>query len=57
LNRRKANITLFQRDLRITDHQPHFMVQQEDIPLLLVCFFELSVMAYAERNSKNFGLK
>ncbi|WP_241774945.1 cryptochrome/deoxyribodipyrimidine photo-lyase family protein [Flavobacterium sp. Leaf82] len=35
----------FKRDLRFTDHEPLFMAQQENIPLLLVYFFEPSIMA------------
>lgn len=35
----------FKRDLRFTDHEPLFLAQQENIPLLLVYFFEPSVMA------------
>lgn len=35
----------FKRDLHFTDHEPLFMVQQENIPLLLVYFFEPSVIA------------
>ncbi|WP_241687465.1 deoxyribodipyrimidine photo-lyase [Flavobacterium sp. YO64] len=34
----------FKRDLRFTDHEPLFMAQQENIPLLLVYFFEPSIM-------------
>jgi len=45
LNKKKVNIIWFKRDLRFTDHEPLFLAQQENIPLLLVYFFEPSVMA------------
>lgn len=45
MNKKKINIIWFKRDLRFTDHEPLFMAQQENIPLLLVYFFEPSVMA------------
>lgn len=48
LNKKAINIVWFKRDLRLTDHEPLFMAQQENIPILLVYFFEPSVMKYAD---------
>jgi deoxyribodipyrimidine photo-lyase len=44
----------FKRDLRFTDHEPLFMAQQENIPLLLVYFFEPSIMAYADSDVRHW---
>lgn len=45
MNKKAINIVWFKRDLRFTDHEPLFMAQQENIPTVLVYFFEPSVMA------------
>ncbi|OOV17561.1 cryptochrome/deoxyribodipyrimidine photo-lyase family protein [Flavobacterium sp. LM4] len=44
----------FKRDLRFTDHEPLFMVQQENIPLLLVYFFEPSTMACEDSDVRHW---
>lgn len=44
----------FKRDLRFTDHEPLFMAQQENIPLLLVYFFEPSIMAYDDSDVRHW---
>ena len=45
MNKKPINIVWFKRDLRFTDHEPLFMAQQENIPILLVYFFEPTVMS------------
>ncbi|PBQ30999.1 deoxyribodipyrimidine photolyase [Sphingobacteriaceae bacterium] len=40
------NIVWFKRDLRFTDHEPLYYAQQQKLPLLLVYFFEPSLMAH-----------
>jgi deoxyribodipyrimidine photo-lyase len=45
LIKKAINIVWFKRDLRFTDHEPLFMAQQENIPTLLLYFFEPSVMS------------
>jgi deoxyribodipyrimidine photo-lyase len=54
LNRKKVNIIWFKRDLRFTDHEPLFIAQQENIPVLLVYFFEPSVMAYDDSDVRHW---
>ncbi|MDA6070079.1 DNA photolyase family protein [Flavobacterium sp. AC] len=44
----------FKRDLRFTDHEPLFMAQQENIPLLLVYFFEPSIMAFDDSDVRHW---
>ncbi|OXA93761.1 cryptochrome/deoxyribodipyrimidine photo-lyase family protein [Flavobacterium hercynium] len=44
----------FKRDLRFTDHEPLFMAQQENIPLLLVYFFEPSIMALDDSDVRHW---
>ncbi|OXG07068.1 deoxyribodipyrimidine photo-lyase family protein (cryptochrome) [Flavobacterium araucananum] len=54
MNKKEINIIWFKRDLRFTDHEPLFMAQQENIPLLLVYFFEPSVMAYDDADVRHW---
>lgn len=54
MNRKKVNIIWFKRDLRFTDHEPLFIAQQENIPVLLVYFFEPSVMAYDDSDVRHW---
>lgn len=44
----------FKRDLRFTDHEPLFIAQQENIPLLLVYFFEPSIMAFDDADARHW---
>ena len=48
------NIVWFKRDLRFTDHEPLFMAQQENIPVLLVYFFEPTVMNYDDSDIRHW---
>ena len=54
MTRKPINIVWFKRDLRFTDHEPLFMAQQENIPVLLVYFFEPSVMAYDDSDIRHW---
>jgi deoxyribodipyrimidine photo-lyase len=54
LNKKKINIIWFKRDLRFTDHEPLFIAQQQNIPLLLVYFFEPSVMDYDDSDVRHW---
>ena len=54
MTRKPINIVWFKRDLRFTDHVPLFMAQQENIPILLVYFFEPSVMAYDDSDIRHW---
>ncbi len=44
----------FKRDLRFVDHEPLFFAQQEDIPILLLYFFEPSVMSYDDSDVRHW---
>ena len=44
----------FKRDLRFVDHEPLFLAQQEDIPILLLYFFEPSVMSYDDSDVRHW---
>ncbi len=54
MNKKAINIVWFKRDLRFTDHEPLFMAQQEKIPLLLVYFFEPSIMKYDDSDVRHW---
>jgi len=44
----------FKRDLRFTDHEPLYLAQQSDLPVLLVYIFEPSVMAYPDSDVRHW---
>ena len=54
MNKKTINIVWFKRDLRFTDHEPLFMAQQENIPVLFVYFFEPSVMNYNDSDVRHW---
>ena len=54
MKKKEVNIIWFKRDLRFTDHEPLFMTQQENLPILLVYFFEPSVMAYDDSDVRHW---
>ncbi|WP_395076143.1 deoxyribodipyrimidine photo-lyase/cryptochrome family protein [Flavobacterium sp.] len=54
MNKKSINIVWFKRDLRFTDHEPLFMAQQENLPILLVYFFEPSVMNYDDSDVRHW---
>ena len=54
MNKKGIHIVWFKRDLRFIDHEPLFMAQQEEIPILLLYFFEPSVMAYDDSDPRHW---
>ena len=54
MNKKEINIVWFKRDLRFIDHEPLYAAQQENIPLLLVYFFEPSVMNYDDSDVRHW---
>jgi deoxyribodipyrimidine photo-lyase len=49
-----VNMVWFKRDLRFTDHEPLYSAQQQKIPVLLVYFFEPSVMDYPDSDVRHW---
>lgn len=47
-------IVWFKRDLRFTDHEPLYLAQQQDLPVLLIYCFEPSVMQYADSDVRHW---
>ena len=54
LNKTAINIVWFKRDLRFIDHEPLFSAQQQSLPILLIYFFEPSVMAYDDSDKRHW---
>ena len=54
MNKEAINIVWFKRDLRFTDHEPLFLAQKEKLPILLLYFFEPSVMAYPDSDVRHW---
>jgi deoxyribodipyrimidine photo-lyase len=54
LNKKAINIVWFKRDLRFTDHEPLYLAQQEQLPVLLIYFFEPSVMNYDDSDERHW---
>ena len=54
MSKKPINIVWFKRDLRFTDHEPLFMAKQENIPILLVYFFEPLVMNYDDSDVRHW---
>jgi deoxyribodipyrimidine photo-lyase len=54
LNKKAINIVWFKRDLRFTDHEPLYLAQQSEIPTLLVYFFEASLMAHDDSDTRHW---
>jgi deoxyribodipyrimidine photo-lyase len=53
LNKKAINIVWFKRDLRFTDHEPLYLAQKEEIPVVFVYFFEPSVMNYDDSDVRH----
>ena len=47
-------IVWFKRDLRLTDHEPLFLAQQQGLPILMVYCFEPSVMDYDDSDMRHW---
>lgn len=54
MTKKAINIVWFKRDLRFTDHEPLFLAQQEGFPVLLIYFFEPSVMKYHDSDVRHW---
>ena len=54
MNRKVINIVWFKRDLRLTDHEPLWMAQQQEVPILLLYCFEPSVMNYHDSDIRHW---
>ncbi len=54
MNKKTVDIVWFKRDLRLVDHEPLFMAHQDNLPILLVCFFEPSVMSYDDSDVRHW---
>lgn len=48
------NIVWFKRDLRFTDHEPLCRALEEDLPVLLVYFFEPSMIAFPDSDVRHW---
>jgi deoxyribodipyrimidine photo-lyase len=48
------NIVWFKRDLRFTDHAPLYTAQQQGLPILLLYFFEPSVMVHPDSDVRHW---
>lgn len=49
-----VNIVWFKRDLRLTDHQPLVRASEDSIPVLLLYFFEPSIMAEPDCDERHW---
>ena len=54
MNKKAVNIVWFKRDLRFTDHEPLYLAQHENSPILLLYFFEPSVMNYDDSDARHW---
>ena len=54
MNKKAINIVWFKRDLRFTDHEPLYHAQQSGLPILLLYFFEPSVMTYDDSDARHW---
>ncbi len=54
MSKKTINIVWFKRDLRFTDHEPLYHAQQDGIPILLVYFFEPTVMRYHDSDVRHW---
>jgi deoxyribodipyrimidine photo-lyase len=54
LNKIPVNIVWFKRDLRFTDNEPLYVATQNNLPVLLIYFFEPSVMAYDDSDTRHW---
>lgn len=54
MSKKAINIVWFKRDLRLTDHEPLFEAQQAGLPIVLLYFFEPSVMQYDDSDIRHW---
>jgi deoxyribodipyrimidine photo-lyase len=48
------NIIWFKRDLRLSDHQPLLRASEDGLPVLMIYFYEPSVMGYADSDERHW---
>ena len=54
MEKKAINIVWFKRDYRIIDNEALYSAHQSEIPLLFICFFEPSVMSYADSDVRHW---
>ena len=54
MTKQAINIVWFKRDLRFTDHEPLYYASQQNVPILLLYFFEPSVMNYDDSDVRHW---
>jgi deoxyribodipyrimidine photo-lyase len=54
LDKKAINIVWFKRDFRIIDNEALFNAHQSEMPLLLICFFEPSIMNYPDSDARHW---
>ncbi|TBX64808.1 deoxyribodipyrimidine photo-lyase [Flavobacterium silvisoli] len=54
MKRKAINIVWFKRDLRFTDHETLYAANQSDLPVLLLYFFEPTVMNYPDADIRHW---
>ena len=52
--RQEINIVWFKRDLRFTDHEPLYLAQQKNLPILFIYFFEPTLMSYDDSDTRHW---
>jgi deoxyribodipyrimidine photo-lyase len=53
-SKQSINIVWFKRDLRLTDHEPFFLAQQSDLPVLLLYIFEPSLISHHDSDVRHW---
>ena len=54
LQKTEINIVWFKRDLRFTDHEPLYLAQKSQLPVLLIYCFEPILMAYDDSDVRHW---
>ncbi|MCF8320977.1 MAG: DNA photolyase family protein [Flavobacterium sp.] len=54
MDKKAINIVWFKRDFRIIDNEALFNAHHSEIPLLLICFFEPSIMNYPDSDARHW---
>jgi deoxyribodipyrimidine photo-lyase len=54
MSKKPINIVWFKRDLRFTDHEPLYRALASDLPVLLVYFFEPSLIAFPDSDVRHW---
>ena len=54
MTKKIINIVWFKRDFRLIDNEALFHAHQSGVPLLLICFFEPTVMSYEDSDIRHW---